>query len=851
MNDKNENRIDDYLSSHTDEDGKVSVYENKNLKSAKQIMFSDGDFEEYKNTSEITEYKSKRRNTVLKVTVALVLVAAALFFTYRYFTGEREKCENYYATLYGKSGDGADKFEAAKKENSDFYAYISFCDKNYPVVYPENEGITFWQNHLLSGKKNKYGTPYTTAEKNDKSRFVTTAYGNDFSDGAMFSDLREYTKTDYSAQKQTVSLSTESSENVFAIFSAFAYSGDEPFLLDRISFLNDGLKDEYINNLIGESENSFNVDVNNTDCILLLIANGENENVCVAARLLRDGETESNIETRKNKTAAAVASDNSKTVESDSNTADNSAVASKSVSAGETSDYTVSYDLQKPKNQNTEKYEQTGLTANMDKTVKVAVDPVVTMTDLTGLKSKEAQNILKNTLGMQTVEIKYIASDKAKGTVTDQSVAEGAQVTTDVTVELTVSTGIGKNSAIVPELVGNSMSNAETVLKNANLKLGKITEKKSVLEKGTIIDQSVAPNSKVTKNSTVDIFVSDGTDTVKTTNMPSLVGKTKQAAISALKKAGLKAGNVTVSTSSKNAGTVLTQEVPAKAKIEVGSSVNFTVSNGSKINNLTVTNISSWSVTVGGKTYPSGAVIKGSYTDIIPCVVEAEIGSGVGIEAMKAQAVATYCWLYNAGSEKGAAPGVPMKTASSKAIEAAKAVEGKKVYYGSTIAQTYYYAISGGYTANCKDVWYEDIPYLRAVNSSVDKSAYGYETKVTYSSSEIRTLIKNYYGVDLGGVSKDKWFKVTYDENNTYARSINLGGKATVRGTTIRDALNYELRSTAVKIKYNKSSDTFVFTVYGYGHGIGMSQVGAAAYAQKGWSYENILTHYYPGTTVS
>ena len=42
----------------------------------------------------------------------------------------------------------------------------------------------------------------------------------------------------------------------------------------------------------------------------------------------------------------------------------------------------------------------------------------------------------------------------------------------------------------------------------------------------------------------------------------------------------------------------------------------------------------------------------------------------------------------------------------------------------------------------------------------------------------------------------------------------------------------------------------FVFTVYGYGHGVGLSQRGAIAYAQKGWTCNQILTHYYQGTTL-
>ena len=45
-------------------------------------------------------------------------------------------------------------------------------------------------------------------------------------------------------------------------------------------------------------------------------------------------------------------------------------------------------------------------------------------------------------------------------------------------------------------------------------------------------------------------------------------------------------------------------------------------------------------------------------------------------------------------------------------------------------------------------------------------------------------------------------------------------------------------------------SGKFVFKVYGYGHGVGMSQHGALEMAKNGSKYEQILTHYYPGTTI-
>ena len=39
-------------------------------------------------------------------------------------------------------------------------------------------------------------------------------------------------------------------------------------------------------------------------------------------------------------------------------------------------------------------------------------------------------------------------------------------------------------------------------------------------------------------------------------------------------------------------------------------------------------------------------------------------------------------------------------------------------------------------------------------------------------------------------------------------------------------------------------------TTRGYGHGVGMSQTGANAYAKSGWNYEKILKHYYKGITL-
>ena len=75
---------------------------------------------------------------------------------------------------------------------------------------------------------------------------------------------------------------------------------------------------------------------------------------------------------------------------------------------------------------------------------------------------------------------------------------------------------------------------------------------------------------------------------------------------------------------------------------------------------------------------------------------------------------------------------------------------------------------------------------------------------------------------------------------------LTVGGK-TFSGAGLRRAL--DLRSTAFAAVWD--GEAFVFTVSGHGHGVGLSQYGARAYAAMGWDYQTILAHYYPGTELT
>ena len=56
------------------------------------------------------------------------------------------------------------------------------------------------------------------------------------------------------------------------------------------------------------------------------------------------------------------------------------------------------------------------------------------------------------------------------------------------------------------------------------------------------------------------------------------------------------------------------------------------------------------------------------------------------------------------------------------------------------------------------------------------------------------------------------------------------------------------LKSTNFNFKID--GDNIIFSVIGYGHGVGMSQTGADSMAKSGSNYEEIVKHFYTGVEI-
>ena len=171
---------------------------------------------------------------------------------------------------------------------------------------------------------------------------------------------------------------------------------------------------------------------------------------------------------------------------------------------------------------------------------------------------------------------------------------------------------------------------------------------------------------------------------------------------------------------------------------------------------------------------------------------------------------------------------------------------GVLVRYRGKAASTTYYAQSAGSTADAKDVWGKEVPYLVSVDSAQDRQAEGWQQTVTFTYQQMYDVLSTrFVGLDLSG-DPGGWFGKAERTPQGYVTRLQAGG-AWLQAADLRTFLG--LRSTCMEI--TAGDGVFAVTTQGYGHGVGMSQYGACIMAQNGADFTEILQHYYPGTELS
>ena len=258
-------------------------------------------------------------------------------------------------------------------------------------------------------------------------------------------------------------------------------------------------------------------------------------------------------------------------------------------------------------------------------------------------------------------------------------------------------------------------------------------------------------------------------------------------------------------------------------------------------------------------------------SDWLPGVVAGEMPALFEEEALKAQAVAARTYImYSMGREKPAHPeadvcddpacckahstdeelrekwGESYEENMARVLEAVRSTDGEYMSYGGEVIQAVFHSSSAGRTEDSAAIWQAE-PYLVSVESpETAEDVPNYVTSVTVSPEDFRAAVLAVHPEAEFGEDPAFWLGAAVRDASGRVESVDIGGTQ-VPGTELRTL--FELRSTAFTLDY--TAEGFLFTVTGYGHGVGMSQYGANVMAEDGADYEEILTHYYPGAELT
>lgn len=203
---------------------------------------------------------------------------------------------------------------------------------------------------------------------------------------------------------------------------------------------------------------------------------------------------------------------------------------------------------------------------------------------------------------------------------------------------------------------------------------------------------------------------------------------------------------------------------------------------------------------------------------------------------------------------------------------------GQVLHYDGKLCDARFSKCCGGVMEVFGSCWAdEDVPYLQALPdtpdhdpeagcfcNTQDKGILGqvlnnydqetvdfYRWEVVYGRDELSALIRERSGIDIGRLEALEPL-----ERGLSGRIVKLRIVGSERTLTVGKELEIRrllskshLKSSAFEVEW-PDEETIRLKGAGWGHGVGLCQIGAAVMASKGYGYTQILSHYYPGTEL-
>lgn len=166
-------------------------------------------------------------------------------------------------------------------------------------------------------------------------------------------------------------------------------------------------------------------------------------------------------------------------------------------------------------------------------------------------------------------------------------------------------------------------------------------------------------------------------------------------------------------------------------------------------------------------------------------------------------------------------------------------------YEGQPI-EVFFYSTSNGKTEDVAEVFSASLPYYKVVESPGEEDAPRYKETFSFTYDEfIKIFNSKYPNSGLSASNLDKQIKILSWTDSGRVRDLMVGNTK-IKATEFRTL--YKLNSTDFSFRFEQGK-VYIDTT-GYGHGVGMSQIGANAMAKEGKDYREILKHYYRGVEI-
>lgn len=176
--------------------------------------------------------------------------------------------------------------------------------------------------------------------------------------------------------------------------------------------------------------------------------------------------------------------------------------------------------------------------------------------------------------------------------------------------------------------------------------------------------------------------------------------------------------------------------------------------------------------------------------------------------------------------------------------EAVMRTAGQVLCYEGEVIDAMFHACSGGQTENSENVYANALPYLRGVESPYEEPMRTQTVEISYADA-VNAIRKAYPDAGVTDENVRDAIEISEVYPSGRVKTVRLG-TLTLPGKKLRQVFDLE----SAMYTLGRTDEGFVFSVKGYGHGVGMSQNGANGMAQRGATYDEILKHYYTGVTI-